>query len=141
MRRGFTLIEVLLVLAVMGLTLGIALPRLGALRNSLAVTRAAEEIATAHRRARVVAILRGRAVVLSVSPDTLTIRSAGDTVDVWAGPGPSAAGVFLPGPTRRITFSPLGIAMGVSNASFPLARGNATRTVIVSRLGRLRITQ
>jgi prepilin-type N-terminal cleavage/methylation domain-containing protein len=141
MRRGFTLIEISLVLVVMGLTFGIALPSLNALRNSLAVSRAAEEIVAAYRRARVLALLRSRPVVLSVSADTLTIRLEGASIDAWGGSGPAAAGVSLPGPTRRITFSPVGLTMGVSNASFPLARGGATRTVIVSRLGRIRVTQ
>jgi prepilin-type N-terminal cleavage/methylation domain-containing protein len=141
MRRGFTLLEIALVLAVTGLLFGIALPRLTALWNSLAVSQAAEEIVAAHRRARVLAILRSRPVVLSVSWDTLTIREAGASADAWGGSGPAAAGVSLPGPLRRITFSPVGLAMGVSNASFPLARGSATRTVIVSRLGRIRVTQ
>jgi prepilin-type N-terminal cleavage/methylation domain-containing protein len=141
MRRGFTLIESILVLVVMGLAFAIALPRLNALRNSLAVSRAAEEIVAAHRRARVLALLRSHPVVLSVSADTLTIRLEGASIDVWGGSGPTAAGVSLPGPTRRVTFSPVGLAMGVSNASFPLARGSATRTVIVSRLGRIRVTQ
>jgi prepilin-type N-terminal cleavage/methylation domain-containing protein len=141
MRRGFTLIEIVLVLVVMGLAFGIALPRLNALQNSLAVSRAAEEIVAAHRRARVIAVLRSRPVVLSVSADTLTIRLEGASTDVWGSSGPAAAGVALSGPTRRITFSPVGLAMGVSNASFPLARGSATRTVIVSRLGRIRVTQ
>jgi prepilin-type N-terminal cleavage/methylation domain-containing protein len=141
MRRGFSLPEIALVLAVLSLTLGIALPRLGALRNSLAVSRAAAEVAAAHRRARILAILRNRPVVLSVSRDTLTIRPEGIPTDVWGGSGPGAQGVSLPGPVRRMTFSPVGLAMGLSNASFPLARGGATRTVIVSRLGRIRITQ
>jgi hypothetical protein len=30
--------------------------------------------------------------------------------------------------------------MGLSNASFRLSRGGATRTVVVSRLGRVRLT-
>lgn len=141
MRRGFTLLEIALVLAVIGLTFGIALPRLDALWNSLAVSRAAEEIVAAHRRARVLAVLRGRPVLLSVTRDSLTIRLAGASADEWGGSGPAAVGVSLPGPMRRITFSPVGLAMGLSNASFPLARGSATRTVIVSRLGRIRVTQ
>lgn len=141
MRRGFTLLEISLALAVIGLTFGIALPRLNALRNSLAVSRAAEDIVAAHRRARVLAVLRSHAVVLSVSADTLTIRAVGASADLWGAPGPATAGVSLFGPLRRMTFSPVGLAMGLSNASFPLARGSATRTVIVSRLGRIRVTQ
>jgi Tfp pilus assembly protein FimT len=141
MRRGFTLLEIALLLAVIGLTFGIALPRLSALRDSLAVRQAAEDIIAAHRRARMLAVLRSGPVMLSVSSDTLTIRSAGASFDVWGGSGPAALGVSLDGPLRRIIFSPVGLAMGLSNASFALARGHATRTVIVSRLGRIRVTQ
>ena len=47
--------------------------------------------------------------------------------------------VALTGPTRALTFSPVGVTMGLSNASYHLSRGAATRSVIVSRLGRVRV--
>jgi Tfp pilus assembly protein FimT len=45
----------------------------------------------------------------------------------------------LAGPIRILTFSPVGITTGLSNASFRLTRGAVSRTVVVSRLGRVRL--
>jgi prepilin-type N-terminal cleavage/methylation domain-containing protein len=139
MRRGSTLLELLLALAVTGLLLGIALPGFGHFRDRLAVGEEAGKIAAAHRRARITAILESRPVVLIVGPDSLSIAVDADTQATWVQPGPSAHGVTLAGGSRRLTFSPVGITFGLSNATFRLTRGAATRTVVVSRLGRLRI--
>jgi type IV fimbrial biogenesis protein FimT len=137
MPRGFTLVETLLCMAVLGLLLGIALPRYSTVKDQLTVNDEAGRIAAAHRRARTTAILMSRPVVLTIATDSIVIEA--DSVDRWSTPGPAAAGVALAGGARRITFSPIGIATGVSNATFLLTRGSATRTVIVSRLGRLRV--
>ena len=141
MRHGHTLLELTLVLAVTGLTLGIALPRIDAVGDTLAVDHAARELVTAHRRARYAAILKSRPVVLTVSADSLAYRVVGAAGRLWWLPGPSRNGITFVGPTRQITFSPVGISTGLSNATFRLLRGAASRTVIVSRLGRVRVTR
>jgi prepilin-type N-terminal cleavage/methylation domain-containing protein len=140
-RRGFTLPEILLVLAIIGLSLGIAVPRISAVRDSIAVEQETNQILAAHRRARMLSIARGRPVVLSVGSDAVSIRLAGDPADFWGSPGPVAAGVTLDGPARRMTFSPLGYTTGLSNATLHLSRGAAHRTIVVSRLGRVRVTR
>lgn len=137
MRRGTTLIETLLSLAVLALLLGIMLPRFAAVRDQLVVNGEAGRIAAAHRRARTTAILTSRPVVLTISPDSLVLTEA-DSGGQWSQPGPTAAGVALAGGVRKLTFSPVGITTGLSNATFILTRGSASRTVVVSRLGRLR---
>jgi prepilin-type N-terminal cleavage/methylation domain-containing protein len=140
MRRGVTLLELALVLAITGLMVGIVAPRFQRVADSLAVQRAALELVSAHRRARISAILQNRMVELTVRADSLAIRIPGMPADLWHAPGPQAEGVTLTGPTRPLVFSPVGLTVGLSNASFRLSRGTATRTVIVSRLGRLRVT-
>ncbi|MBA3258712.1 MAG: GspH/FimT family pseudopilin [Gemmatimonadales bacterium] len=140
MRHGFTLPEILMVLAILGLVMGIATPRMVALRDSLAVEQEAHRVVAAHRRARITSVVRGRPAVLTVGPDSMGIRVAGDPADTWGAQGPAASGVALAGPIRRMTFSPVGFTTGLSNASFNLSRGSARRTVVVSRLGRLRMT-
>ena len=140
MRRGFTLVETMLALAVAGVLLGIALPRFTALKQGLEVERAAHEIASAHRRARIAAIAQGRPVILSVSAAALCLTYMGAVASHWCAPGPSAAGVSLAGAPRELTFSPVGITTGLSNATFRLSRGSAVREVVVSRLGRVRIS-
>ena len=89
------------------------------LTDSLAVNRAALEIASAHRRARISAILQSRVVELTISADALAIRPRGAAARHLARRGPGALkGVTLAGPSRVITFSPVGISIGLSNASF-----------------------
>jgi Tfp pilus assembly protein FimT len=141
MRRGATLLELALVLTVTGLLFGVALPRLEALRDNLAVDRAAARIVAAHRRARMSAVLQSRAMELAISEAGLAIRPAGAAADLWQGEGPGADGVTLSGGVRRITFSPVGVSIGLSNGSYPLSRGTATLTVVISRLGRVRIVR
>ena len=141
MRHGHTLLELTLVLAVAGLTLGIALPKVEALRDTLAVEQAAREVVTAHRRARIAAIVRSRPIVLSISGDSLAYRVAGTSARLWRMPGPARDGVWFASAPREITFSPVGITTGLSNASFRLERGQASRTVVLSRLGRVRVTR
>jgi prepilin-type N-terminal cleavage/methylation domain-containing protein len=141
MKYGFTLVETVLALAVAGLLMGIALPSFSALKQGARVEAAAQDIAAAHRRARTVAITQGRAAILSVAARTLRITFVGADQPHWTGPGPSEAGVTLAGPARDLTFSPLGITTGLSNASFHLSLGSASRTVVVSRMGRLRIVR
>ena len=139
MHRGTSLPELALTLVILGLLLAISQPRIGSIADSLAVDRAAREIIAAHRRARIVAVVRSQVVELTVDSGSLAIRPRGATSDLWHAPGPSATRVVLAGPQRRITFSPIGMSMGLSNASFRLSRGTAVRTVVVSRLGRVRI--
>jgi len=140
MRRGVTLLELALVLAIAGLIVGIAVPRFQRVADSLAVHHAALELVSAHRRARISAILQNRMLELTIRADSLTIRIPGAPTDLWHAAGPQAEGVSLTGPTYPLLFSPVGFTVGVSNGSFRLSRGAATRTVIVSRLGRLRVT-
>jgi prepilin-type N-terminal cleavage/methylation domain-containing protein len=140
MRRAFTLPELLLVLAVGSILLGIAIPRFSAALDRIEVAAAASHIVAAHQRARLIAVTQSLVTVLSVDSLALTIRPRGLVTPLWSEAGPAAHRVSLPGPARQFTFSPEGFSLGLSNATIRLARGNATRTVIISRLGRVRVT-
>ena len=137
MRRGFSLVELMLILAVVGLVLGIALPRLSSAMDQIEVASAANHVLAAHRRARIMAVLRGEVLVLTVDPNALLIRTRGQASSLWSEEGPSAARVLLDGPPRQFTFSPEGLTLGLSNATVQLTRGSATRTIVISRLGRV----
>jgi prepilin-type N-terminal cleavage/methylation domain-containing protein len=140
MRRGYTLIETMLALVILGLALGVALPRATALRNGWAVEEAAQTLVQAHRRARIAAVLWGHPLILLVSPDSLRLTTLADSV-IWAAPGPLRSGVSMTGGLRKLTFTPVGITAGVSNASYRFTAGAAIRTVVLSRLGRVRLTR
>jgi prepilin-type N-terminal cleavage/methylation domain-containing protein len=140
MRRAFTLPEILLVLALGSVLLGVAIPRFSAALDRIEVSAAASHIAAAHQRARLLAVTQGLVTVLSVDASALTIRRRGEAPPLWSEAGPTAHRVSLAGPARQFTFSPEGFSLGLSNATIRLTRGSATRTVIISRLGRIRIT-
>jgi prepilin-type N-terminal cleavage/methylation domain-containing protein len=140
MRRGLTLLEMLLVLVILGLTTGIGLPAFRRLEDGLAVQHATLGIISAHRRARMSAILRSRSLELTIAADSLVIRERGGGLPIWRALGPSSDGVTLAGPARTLSFSPVGLTDGLANATFRLSRGAATRAIVVSRLGRLRVT-
>jgi prepilin-type N-terminal cleavage/methylation domain-containing protein len=141
MRHGLTLPELVLVLALGGILLAIAVPPLVSVLDRIEVGAAAGHIVAAHRRARVMAIIRSQVLVLSIDSAQLTIQQRGTTPPLWSEPGPAASGVSLAGPMRQFTFSPEGFSLGLSNATLHLSRGAATRSVVVSRLGRVRITR
>ncbi|MEO8090243.1 MAG: GspH/FimT family pseudopilin [Gemmatimonadales bacterium] len=140
MRQAFTLPEILLVLALGSVLLGVAIPRFSAVVDRIEVADAAGHIAAAHRRARLMAVTQSLVTVLSVDAPALTIRRKGLSPPLWSEAGPTAHRVSLVGPARQFTFSPEGFTLGLSNATLRLTRGSATRTVIISRLGRIRIT-
>ena len=141
MRQAFTLPELLLVLALAAILLGIAIPPLSAALDRIEVAAAASHIAAAHQRARLMAVTQSIVAVFSVDSLSLTIHQRGFAMPLWSEAGPAAHRVSLAGPSRQFTFSPEGFSMGLSNATLRLARGSATRTVIVSRLGRIRVTR
>src|SRR5687767_5929828 len=100
MRSGYTLVELALVLTVTALLLGIALPSFTAAKQEVAVEGAAQAIASAHRRARSLAITRGRRAALSVTEGSLRITLEGSTVPHWTTPGPLESGITLAGAPR-----------------------------------------
>lgn len=139
MKSGFTLPEVALALVIAGLLLGIALPRFTAVKQEVAIEQAAQSLVSAHRRARALAIAKGHPAVLSVADWSLRITLGGAAQPHWLAPGPLEQGIAVTGTPRDLTFSPLGITTGLSNATFRLSLGSSSRTVVVSRLGRIRI--
>jgi prepilin-type N-terminal cleavage/methylation domain-containing protein len=141
MRRAFTLPELMLVLALAGILMGIVTPPLSQAADRLEVQTAASLLVNAHQRARIMAIAKGQMLTLTIDSAVLTITSQLAPTPLWSGRGPAGLGVALTGSARRFTFAPEGYTMGLSNASLHLARGSATRTVIFSRAGRVRITQ
>lgn len=139
MRRAFTLSELMLTLALMGLLLAIAVPQLRQAMDRIHVEDATGQLIAAHRRARMMAVSRGQVLTLSIDSAALSIDSPSDMTTLWSAAGPVAAGVSLPGPIRQFKFSPEGFTLGLSNASLYLSRGTISRTIVISRLGRIRV--
>lgn len=141
MTRGFTLVELLLAVVLVAAVAGIAIPRLQRPLDRLAVERAAYDLTAAHFRARTTAIARNSVTLLSVSVDSIRMRvlAGSDTVARWAREGGGTYGVRVTGSARWLRFHPAGIGFGLANGSWTFTRGATQRSVVVSRLGRVRM--
>ncbi|HLG06839.1 MAG TPA: prepilin-type N-terminal cleavage/methylation domain-containing protein [Gemmatimonadales bacterium] len=144
MRHGFTLVELLVVLAVVGLMAAIVVPGSARQADRIAVEHQALRILLAYRAAWLAAQSQQRLALLRIAPDSIairTVRSTGDpdTALVSLEPGPAMAGVTLQSPARTAMFGPDGLGLGISNTTHVLIKGGARRQVVVSRLGRVRV--
>jgi len=140
MVRGVTLLELAIVLVIAGFVLAGAMRPLGRALDHYAVDGAARDVTTLLATARHTAVAhRGRAR-LRIQADTLAIDTLGHFG--WgrhrAWPGPATRGVGMRASNSEVTFSPTGVAWGVSNSTIVFTRGSHVETVIVSRLGRIR---
>lgn len=142
-RAGFSPLEVLVVVVIASLALAAAVPASRSALDTIAVTGEARRIMSAHLRARFTAIMESRTALFTVREDSLIISVVvgTDTAVRWADRGPAAQNIALSGPTRAMRFSPVGLMTGVTNGTWRLTRGAAQRSVVVSRMGRVRIVR
>jgi len=143
MRRGYSLAELAVVLAVLGVVTAVTLPRLWGWLDWVAVDRAAVEVSTALAVARSAAVFDGSRSRLLIAADSLRIdRRAGRAEMAWQPyarwPGPAQHGVALEVSNPEVVFMPSGIAWGLSNTRVVLRRGSHEATITVSRVGRVK---
>ncbi len=140
MRRGYSLAELAVTLAIVGLVTAITVPRLASLLDWIAVDAVAREVTTALAVTRHAGILQAARARLSIDADSLRIDRWKDRG--WEGfmrwPGPGQRGVALEVSNPQIVFGPTGIGWGASNTKVVLRRGSHTETITVSRLGRVK---
>lgn len=138
MRRGFTIVEMTVVVAIASALCAIALPRAWSFVDRIEVRGAVSEIESLFSLARHAAIARGSQVSLDIDAvkRSITIRAGAETIrarEVGA-----AHGVSLSTNRTSITYSPIGVGYGAANFSLIVSRNRAADTIVVSRLGRVR---
>lgn len=138
MRRGLTLIEVTVVVAIIALIGAIGTPALLRRLDRSKVRHATSEIVSALALARTTAVAQEArvsvifdstrsAIVVTVGEDTLVARNLGDVY-----------GVHLRSNRDSTVYGPTGLGYGAANQSVIIRRGSAVDTVVISRLGRVR---
>ena len=90
-RRGFTILEVLLVVAVMVILAAMAYPSISAMYGDLRVSAAADQVRGRWADARAKAIEEGRPYRFATQPDG-QYKLAPDTADNWGGSTDANAG-------------------------------------------------
>lgn len=140
MNRGYSLAELAIVLALIGLVTVLALPSWLTLLDQVAVERAASEVTTVLAVTRNTAMLRATRARLTIAVDSLRIDEWGDRAwhPVGSWPGPAYHSVVLEVTNPTVIFGPTGIGSQASNTSVVLRRGTRSARITTSRVGRVK---
>ena len=137
-RRGFSLLELTVVVTIAGIILALALPRLAHMRDSASIRSAVGELAELFSAARQEAIARR-------APVTVGIDAARGDVELRAGGVrlvrrslAASYGVTVSANRDSTVYDPRGIGFGLANVTIVVRRGAAVDTLRMSRLGRVR---
>lgn len=142
--KGFTLIELMLVIVIAGLMMMIGLPRLrdGMIRTDVRSARAA--VTVLHAQARAAAVGRGRPSYLAFDGDNamVLVRIAPGN-GAWADTVGSVTdlnalyGVTVTASNDLIGFDPRGFGDNSESVTVEVAYGDITETVTIGAFGRL----
>ncbi len=139
MKRGFTLVEIVIVIAIVGILAALGAPRFGKALDHLAVARSVHETMAFYRSARFAAIVSGKLVRIEFSADSLVGVFEGhpDTVFMRAA-GPAVHAVSLTVSRDAVRISATGLGYGAANTKLVFRRRTAADSLATSRLGRVR---
>lgn len=138
MRKGVTLMELVLVTVIIGALCALGIPRLLRYLDRTHVRHATNEIVSTLALARSAAMARGAHV-------TTWFDSASSIITVTAGTDTLARralgeihGVRVRSNRDSTAYGPAGLGYGAANQTVIVRRGYASDSVVISRLGRVR---
>jgi prepilin-type N-terminal cleavage/methylation domain-containing protein len=138
-RSGFTILEIMTVMMIMGIVLAFGIPKFNSLRNSGRVGAAKVQASTSLTTARAAAIQNGRPSRWSVSGNTITIQAqnaAGNYVNVGQPMDYfTQYSVSLSASPSTINFDSRGLANGLNSTAKLYVRGTTTDSICVTVLG------
>jgi prepilin-type N-terminal cleavage/methylation domain-containing protein len=140
MGKGFSLVELAVVLVIVGIFAAVGLPRLQRLLDWIATDHAARAVTTALAVGRHGAVMQATRSRVIIAADTLRIDrfGAGGWEPWWRRPGPAEWGVQMSVSNPVVTFGPTGMGWGLSNTKVVLWRGSQVETITTSRVGRVK---
>lgn len=147
-QRGFTLAELMIVIAVIGIISIMATPLFMTFLRAMETRGASQELATLLQQARELAIATNSSYRVEVDTAGNRLRFVNASTSApWIGPGTDSQGyrqlvnqTLLTNVTANPTFNPLGTAGG-GTITVQNTQGTSSLNVVVSSAGRVRIQQ
>ncbi len=140
-KPGFTIIEALVVIALLGILAAVALPRLASSTDSVSVRGSKQRVASYLAVARSAAIQRGRVARFVRTGNTIKVMVDSASTQTTYAPviDLGADQKVTVTPTRdTIAFDPRGLAFGFTGtARIVLQRGSALDSVCIMGMGRI----
>lgn len=136
-RRGFTLVEILTVLVIMGVVLMMALPKMGNMNDRNQMRSAKDGISSRLAAARAAAIATGRQSFFYSEGDSIRVTASNGTTQVAKGNTLSLKrqfGVTVTSPTFSIMFDGRGMTSGTSNV-IRFKRNTLADSICISAIG------
>ena len=138
MRKGYSLLEQLVVLAVMAILFTLVGPRTAAALDRAAVRDARMQLVGVLGSARGSALARAERVSVAMDGGAGIVRVLAGADTLLVRPLRTDLGVAVASSRDTVTYGASGRGYGAANSTIVLSRGAAAETVFVARLGRAR---
>ncbi|NUO65320.1 MAG: prepilin-type N-terminal cleavage/methylation domain-containing protein [Gemmatimonadaceae bacterium] len=136
-RRGFTLVEILTVLVIMGVVMMMALPKMGNMNDRNQMRSAKDGISSRLAAARAAAIATGRQAFFYSEGDSIRVTASNGSTQVAKGNTLNLKrqfGVSVSSPTFSIMFDGRGMTTGARNV-IKFGRNALADSICISAIG------
>ena len=145
-QAGFTAIELVMVVAVIGILMAVSMPLFISFFRTSALRAGAEEMATVLSQARQMAIKDNTSICVTNNGTTVQYRISTCAGAVWTGPGTDAAGVIrlannitVSPDTTTVVFTYIGLANPAAVFTVTSPQDGRTLSVNVAASGRISV--
>ncbi len=137
-RRGMTIVELLVMVAILGAMSAIAVPRAVTTMDRFSVRGATQDVVLAIAAARAAASDRSAYVSFVADPRTGRVRAVSGGETLLERDLARTRGIRLEASRESVTFAPGGLGWGAANTTVIVTKGTRSDTIVMSRLGRVR---